>query len=123
MTILMMVNCLLDYHAVVYCFSFTFMHLLIVNGVSCMPLHTHTHTRLTALFKGLPRWAGTRKVKPIWILLKQETVSGSRVANFSLSQSGMGVWSLGHGERGSPQRGLGAEPLVRGQCPLKLKTL
>ena len=25
-----------------------------------------------ALFPGLPRWAGTRKVKPIWILLKQE---------------------------------------------------
>jgi len=24
---------------------------------------THTHTRLTALFPGLPRWAGTRKVK------------------------------------------------------------
>jgi len=40
-------------------------------------LPTHTHTRLTALFLGLPRWAGTRKVKPIWILLKQETVSGS----------------------------------------------
>ena len=39
--------------------------------------HTHTHTRLTALFPGLPRWAGTRRVKPIWILLKQETVSGS----------------------------------------------
>jgi len=39
--------------------------------------HTHTHTRLTALFPALPRWAGTRKVKPIWILLKQETVSGS----------------------------------------------
>ena len=38
--------------------------------------HTHTHTRLTALFPGLPRWAGTRKVKPIWILLKQKTVSG-----------------------------------------------
>ena len=33
-----------------------------------------THTRLTALFPGLPGWAGTRKVKPIWILLKQETV-------------------------------------------------
>ena len=32
----------------------------------------HTHTRLTALFPGLPGWAGTRKVKPIWILLKQE---------------------------------------------------
>ena len=36
--------------------------------------HTHTHIRLTVLFPGLPRWAGTRKVKPIWILLKQETV-------------------------------------------------
>ena len=39
--------------------------------------NTHTHTRLTALFLGLPGWAGTRKVKPIWILMKQETVSGS----------------------------------------------
>jgi len=38
-----------------------------------------THTRLTAFFPGLPRWAGTRKVKPIWILLKQETVSGSGI--------------------------------------------
>ena len=39
-----------------------------------------THTRLTALFPGLPGWAGTRKVKPIWILLKQETVSGSGIS-------------------------------------------
>ena len=39
----------------------------------------HTHTRLTALYPGLPRWAGTRKVKPIWILLKQEIVSGSGI--------------------------------------------
>ena len=39
--------------------------------------NTHTHTRLKALCPGLPGWAGTRKVKPIWILLKQETVSGS----------------------------------------------
>ena len=39
--------------------------------------HTHTHTRLTALWPGLPGSAGTRKVKPIWISLKQETVSGS----------------------------------------------
>jgi len=38
--------------------------------------HTHTHTRLTALCPGLPGWAGTRKVKPIWILLEQEIVSG-----------------------------------------------
>ena len=42
--------------------------------------HTHTHTRLTTLCPGLPRWAGTRKVKPIWILLKQETVSGSGIS-------------------------------------------
>ena len=40
----------------------------------------HTHTRLTALFPGLPGWAGTRTVKPIWILLKQETVSGSGIS-------------------------------------------
>ena len=42
--------------------------------------HTHTHTRLLALCPGLPGWAGTRKVKPIWILLKQETVSGSGIS-------------------------------------------
>ena len=42
--------------------------------------HTRTHTHLTALFPGLPGWAGTRKVKPIWILLKQETVSGSGIS-------------------------------------------
>ena len=37
---------------------------------------THTHTRLTALY----RWASTRKVKTIWILLKQETLSGSGIS-------------------------------------------
>jgi len=42
--------------------------------------HTHTHTRLMALFPGLPGRASTRKVKPIWILLKQETVSGSGIS-------------------------------------------
>jgi len=42
--------------------------------------HTHTHTRLTALFPGLTRWAGTRKVNPLWILLKQETVTGSGIS-------------------------------------------
>jgi len=40
-------------------------------------LTTTQHTRLTALFPGPLGWAGTRKVKPIWILLKQETVSES----------------------------------------------
>ena len=43
-------------------------------------MYTHTHTRLTALCPGLPGWAGTRKVKPIWILLKQETLSGSGIS-------------------------------------------
>ena len=42
-------------------------------------LYKYIHTRLTALFPGLPRWGGTRKVKPIWILLKQETMSGSGI--------------------------------------------
>jgi len=38
--------------------------------------NTHTHTHFMALFPELPGWAGTRKVKPIWILPKQEAVSG-----------------------------------------------
>ena len=38
------------------------------------------HTRLMALCPGLPGWARTRKVKPIWILLKQEIVSGSGIS-------------------------------------------
>ena len=40
----------------------------------------YTHTRLTAFFPGLPGWAGARKAKPIWILLKQETLSGSGIS-------------------------------------------
>ena len=48
--------------------------------------HTHTHTRLTALFPRLSGWAGIRKVKAIWILLKQETVSGSGI-NWAICKS------------------------------------
>jgi len=48
--------------------------------VELYSIHTHTHTRLTAPFPGLPGWAGTRKVKPMWILLKQETVSGGGIS-------------------------------------------
>jgi len=48
-------------------FQFTYFTLLV-----------YTHT--TALHLGLPGWAGTRKVKPIWILLKQETVSGNGIS-------------------------------------------
>ena len=40
---------------------------------------TLTYTHLTALFPGLPRWTGTWKVKPIWILLMQQTLSGSGI--------------------------------------------
>jgi len=40
----------------------------------------HTHSHLTALFPGLSGWASTKKVKPIWISLKQETVSGSGIS-------------------------------------------
>jgi len=42
--------------------------------------HTHTHTRFTALFPGLPRWASTRRIQPISILVKQETVSDSGIS-------------------------------------------
>ena len=38
------------------------------------------YTHLTALCPGLPGWASTRKVKPIWILLEQEIVSGSGIS-------------------------------------------
>ena len=41
--------------------------------------NTHTHP-FNGPFPGLPGSAGTRKVKPIWILLKQETVSGSGIS-------------------------------------------
>jgi len=51
----------------------------ILIWLSKMSPHTHTYTHLTALYLGLPGWAGTRKVKPIWIILKQETVSGSGI--------------------------------------------
>jgi len=42
-------------------------------------IQPHTHTHLMALCPGLPGWAGTRKVNPVWILLKQVTVSGSGI--------------------------------------------
>jgi len=43
--------------------------------------YIHTYVGLTALCPRLPRWAGTRKVKSIWILLEQETVSGSGISS------------------------------------------
>jgi len=40
--------------------------------------NTHTHP-FNGPFSGTTGWAGTRKVKSIWILLKQEIVSGSGI--------------------------------------------
>ena len=54
----------------------TFFRLYTVGGT----VATTTHTHSTALCLRLPRWAGTRKVKPIWILWEQETVSGSGIS-------------------------------------------
>jgi len=52
---------------------------MVLTACSTLPIniyiyctHTRTHTRLAALCPELPGWASTRKVKPIWILLKQE---------------------------------------------------
>jgi len=42
-------------------------------------VHTHPHP-FNGPFPGLPGWAGTRKAKPIWILLKQETLSGNGIS-------------------------------------------
>ena len=49
--------------------------LLVLKLLHLQYTHTHTHTHL---FNG--PLSGTRKVKPIWILLKQETVSGSGIS-------------------------------------------
>jgi len=46
---------------------------------ACGGSHNHTPPRFAALFPGLPRWAGTRKVKPIWILLTRESMRGSGI--------------------------------------------
>jgi len=49
--------------------------LILYSELYCSYIHTHTH--LMAVWAG---WASTRKVKPIWILLKQETVSGNGIS-------------------------------------------
>jgi len=54
--------------------------LMQIYNTNTLPIMEHTYTRITALCPGLPGWAGTRKVKPICILLKQQTVSGSGIS-------------------------------------------
>ena len=60
--------------------QYTKLH-IIINITQCQRQQT---TKKTNPFNGpcpeLPGWAGTRKVQPIWILLKQETVSGSGIS-------------------------------------------
>jgi len=68
---------------------------------------THTHL-FNGPLSGLPRWAGTRKVKPIWILLKQETVSGSDIS-----------WAICKSTHRSRQITMPAPPLsyLQAGCP------
>ena len=46
--------------------------------IGCLQ-YTHTHS-FNGRLSGTTRVSGTREVKPIWILLKQETVSGSGIS-------------------------------------------
>ena len=56
------------------------LHRLFLAIVYRNDTHTHTHARLTALSLGLPGSACIKKVKPTWILLEQQTVSGSGIS-------------------------------------------
>ena len=47
----------------------------VYSSVTTYELTRTSVTPSKGSFPGLPRWAGTRKKKPIWILLKQETVA------------------------------------------------
>ena len=59
-----------------------------LNGCVCLlhiyPVSQRKHPiskhPINGPFPGLPGWAGTRKVKPIWIPPKQETVGGSGIS-------------------------------------------
>ena len=60
----------------------TVQHLLSnLNATLAIGKDTHTHTHpFNGPFPGRPGWADTRKVKPLWILQKQETVSGRGIS-------------------------------------------
>jgi len=56
-----------------------FFSVLTILPLFTIVIHLCTYTRLTALCPRLPGWC-TKKVKPIWILLKPETVSGGGIS-------------------------------------------
>ena len=47
--------------------SFAVVSIITVLTLSTKRTNTHTHIRLRALCPGLPGWASTKEVKPIWI--------------------------------------------------------
>ena len=50
-------------------------------------IYTRARAHVQRPFLGTTWWASTRKVKPIWILLKQETVSGSGISQGAVCKS------------------------------------
>ena len=69
----------------VICLAFSALTLLVgwqEGHPACKKLEWWVHPihPFNGPFPGIPRWAGTRKVNPIWILLKQQTVSGSGIS-------------------------------------------
>ena len=52
---------------------------LATHRLNLLCITTYVHP-FNGPLPGTTRWAGTRKVKPIWILLEQETVSGSGIS-------------------------------------------
>ena len=53
---------------------------LLTTECECAKTTNYYYNNLTASFPRQPGWAGSRKVKPIWMLLEQETVSGSGIS-------------------------------------------
>jgi len=47
--------------------------ILVESAVKHQPVYYYYYYHFMAFCPGLPGWASTRKVKPVWILLDQET--------------------------------------------------
>ena len=63
-----------------FCHIFTSVHCTDLQQLCTDQLFcNNNNTRLTALCPSLPWWVGARKAKSVWILLKQETMSGSGI--------------------------------------------